>query len=69
MDKLVVGLFGFGFVLLFVFLFSLLGAIITQWAWSNSVGEIFHLADLTFWQAFWLNVLGGMLFKSSASAK
>ena len=66
MDKLIVGLFGFALILVFVFLFALLGAIITQWAWANSVAEVFHLADLTFWQAFWLNVLGGMLCKSSS---
>lgn len=55
--------FGFAIALLFAFIF----AIITQWAWAGSVAQVFHLPELTFNQAFWLNVLGGMVFKSSSS--
>lgn len=40
-------------------------AFITQWAWDGSVAEIFHLPEITYWQAFWLNILGGMLCKGS----
>jgi len=53
------------FTIMFV---SALFAVITQWAWSGSVGQIFHLPDLTFWQAFWLNMLGGMVCKGSSSS-
>ena len=48
---------------------ALLFAVITQWAWAGSVAQIFHLQPLTFMQAFWLNVLSGMLFKTPFSPK
>lgn len=60
-------------VLVLTFLFSLLMAallaIVTQVAWEGSVVEIFHFAPLSFGQAFWLNVLAGMLFKQTSSVK
>lgn len=53
----------FGLVLVFAFVF----AFVTQMAWDGSVGEVFHLPNLTFFQAFWLNMLGGMVCKASSS--
>ena len=68
MEKLFAVLFvaPIGFVV--ILFFSLLFAVITQLAWSGSVAQVFHLPELTFFQAFWLNVLGGMVFKGSSSA-
>ena len=66
MDKFIavvltaLGMFVIVLVLAFVF------AIITQWAWAGSIAQIFHLPELTFFQAFWLNMLGGMVCKSSS---
>lgn len=67
MDKLIAGLLVGLMVFCLVLLLSFVFAIVTQWAWAGSVGQIFHLADLTFMQAFWLNVLGGMIAKGSSS--
>ena len=66
MDKFITAL-GFAvFMFVMVVLFAFLFAIITKWAWAYSIAEIFHLPELTFWQAYWLNVLGGMVCKSSS---
>lgn len=51
-----------------VLVISLLFAIVTKWAWAGSVAQIFHLPELTFMQAFWLNMLGGMVFKSASTS-
>jgi hypothetical protein len=66
MDKLVGAIFAAIFMFMMVMFFAFLFAIITQWAWEGSIAQIFHLPNLTFWQAFWLNTLGGMLCKSSS---
>jgi hypothetical protein len=63
MDKFI-ATFMLAFVLLFVL--ALIGAVFTQWGWNGSIAQIFHLSDLTFMQAFWLNVLGGMVCKGSS---
>ncbi len=63
----VLGFAAFGFLL--ILFISFLGAVVTKIAWAYSVAEIFHLSELTFLQAFALNVLGGMVCKgSNASA-
>ena len=67
MDKLFVFLAAALMLFSVVILFAFLGGIITQWAWAGSVAEIFHLPGLTFWQAFCLNLLGGMVCKGSYS--
>ena len=69
MDKVieVVGLAILGLTV--VFLFAFIFAFITCWAWSGSVAQIFHLPELTYSQAYWLNVLGGMICKSSSISK
>ena len=67
MEKLIVALFGALFLFVLTVFFAFLFAIIAQYAWANSIAQIFHLSELTFWQAFWLNVLSGMLFKSTSA--
>lgn len=69
MEKLIVALFGALFLFVLTVFFAFLFAVITQYAWANSVAQIFHLSELTFWQAFWLNVFGGMVFKGSSVSK
>ena len=54
---------------LMILVFAFVFAIITMWAWNNSVAEIFHISEIGFMQAWWLNILGGMLFKSTVSTK
>ncbi len=48
---------------------ALLGAIVTMFAWNYSLADM-GIAGLVphigFWQAFWLNVLGGMLCSRSS---
>jgi hypothetical protein len=69
MDKLI-GFLGVAILgLAFIFLLAFILAWITQWAWSGSVAQIFHLTELTYWQAYCLNVLGGMLCKNSSVSK
>jgi len=67
MDKLIAFLLvvAFGFLLLLVAAFIF--AWFTQLAWAYSIAQIFHLPELTFNQAFWLNLFGGLVFKGSAS--
>ena len=67
MEKLILAVTLFVAAFFIIILGSLLFAVITQWAWAGSIGQVFHLPDLTFWQAFWLNTLGGMVCKGSSS--
>jgi len=69
MDKLIVGLMAFIGLFAVIVLFAFISAFVTQYTWDNSVAQIFHLQSLTFWQAFCLNVLGGMVCKSSSIGK
>jgi hypothetical protein len=69
MEKLLTLMFSAFLVFLLVVFFAFLFAVITQWAWAGSIAQVFHCSELTFSQAFWLNVLGGMLCKSSGSSK
>jgi len=60
-----------GYIILGLFIaviVSLLMAWLTQIAWRDSVGEIFHFPNITYWQAFWLNMLGSQLFKSYSTS-
>ena len=66
MDKLI-AMFALAIgLLMFIFLFAFLSAFITRIAWEYSVAQIFHLPLLTYWQAYALNILGGMVCKSSS---
>lgn len=71
MEKLVGAIIVFLFTVTLIVFLSLLGAIITQYAWNLSLAQIFtmRVPEIDFWQAFWLNLLGGMLFKSSGNSK
>jgi len=68
MDKilamLVIVLGGFALVLIAAAIFS----VVTMFAWDHSIAQITTLPQLNLTQAFFMNVLGGMLFKSSVSA-
>ena len=68
MDKLLAFIVIAFLSFLLILFFALLFAVITQWAWAGSVAQIFHLPELTFNQAFWLNVLGGMVCKGSSGS-
>jgi len=48
-------------ILLFIgllFLFSLL----LQWLWNITMPDVFGLKEITFWQAFRLLIIAGLLF-------
>jgi len=53
--------------LIIIFLFAMLLAFPTMWLWNWLCPELFHLPYIVFWQAFGLNMLCGILFKSSSS--
>lgn len=48
---------------------ALLMALPTMWLWNYLMPVIFGLIKIHFWQAFWMNVLTGILFKSTSSSK
>lgn len=50
--------------LVIVVVIILLMPVITQWAWANSVGSIFGLREISWKEAFALNLLGAMLTKN-----
>lgn len=43
-------------------------AVPTMLAWNYSMPHIFHLPEVGFWEAFSLNILSGMLIKSSSTS-
>jgi len=51
-------------VLLMAFLFALP----TMWLWNLLMPEIFGLNTIDFWQALGINLLAGILFKSSVKS-
>ena len=44
---------------------ALVFALITEWAWNGTMPVIFGLPTITFWQGFQLNLLSGILLKST----
>ncbi len=52
-------------IFVLVFIVSLLMAFPTMWLWDWLMPVIFGLKEITFWQAFGINLLSGILFKSS----
>ena len=50
-----------GLIILFTILFSFP----IMWLWNWLMPTIFAIKQITFWQAFGMNVLTGVLFKSS----
>jgi uncharacterized membrane protein YkgB len=48
---------------------SFLTALPTMWLWDYLMPTLFGLSTITFWQALALNLLCGVLFKSSTTSK
>jgi hypothetical protein len=44
---------------------ALLTGLVTAWAWNGVAHGALGLPAITFWQGFQLNLLGGLLVKSS----
>jgi len=60
-----------GTVLLVLFIVAVLAFILafpTLWLWNWLMPAIFGLTKITFWQAVGINILSGILFKSSSSS-
>ena len=68
MGKIVGAVVGFVFLLVIL---AVLAALPTWLLWNWLVPDITKgaLTEVTFWQAFGINLLAGILFKSSASGK
>jgi len=64
MEKLIVFIGAFGLI----FIVALLMALPTMWLWNWLMPLIFGLIKLTIWQAFGVNLLCTVLFKSSNSS-
>jgi hypothetical protein len=63
MDKLMIILF----VLVFLVAIAILFTLPTMLLWNWLMPEIFGLKVITFWQAFGLNMISGIFFKSSTT--
>lgn len=61
------GVFLVGIVIILVT--ALLIGFPTMWLWNYVMPTIFGLTKITFWQAFALNCLAGILFKPTSSSK
>jgi hypothetical protein len=70
MNKFTELLITFASYFLVVVLGSLLMAFITQWIWNEVLVTIVDFVNpITFWQAFSINILCDILFKSHVSKK
>lgn len=49
-----------------VLLFLVLWPLIFQWLWNATIPAVFNLPVITFWQAFRLLLLAGMIFGGSS---
>ncbi len=58
-----VGIFAIGVIAIV----SIVAAIPTYLLWNWLMPEIFGLKEITFWQAWGINFLAGILFKNSSS--
>jgi hypothetical protein len=50
-----------------IFLVALMLAFPVMWCWNYAIPAIFGLSVITYWQAFCLYVLSGLLIKASQS--
>jgi hypothetical protein len=50
------------FLIIGIFIFAFIFALIIQWAWNGSVSIIFGWKALTYWTSFKLMLLTGFLF-------
>lgn len=64
-EKVLVGLF----VIAFTLFIALLMSVFVYFGWNNTMPAIFGLTKITLWQAFWLAVLAGCLFKDTTGSK
>lgn len=60
-------IFGVAFLLIYAFL-SVAGAIPTYLLWNWLMPDLFKITEITFWQAWGINFLCAILFKSSSSS-
>ena len=69
LEKLALGV-GIGILAIVIIAFmGVVGAIPTYFLWNWLMPEIFAIKVITFWQAWGINFLAGILFKSSSSSK
>ena len=47
---------------------ALIVALPTMWLWNWLMPDLFGLRTIDFWQALGINILSGILFKSSSSS-
>jgi hypothetical protein len=46
---------------------TFISAFLVQLFWNNSVPDLFRVPEITYWQAWFLNMLCVVLFKSSGT--
>ena len=69
LEKLAIGI-GIGILAIgIVAIVSIVAAIPTYFLWNWLMPEIFAIKAITFWQAWGINFLAGILFKNSSSSK
>lgn len=51
-----------------IVIMALIMALPTMWLWNWLMPDLFGLQTIGFWQALGVNILSGILFKSSSSA-
>jgi hypothetical protein len=54
-------------VVLVIVVIIIIFAFPTMWLWNWLMPEIFNLSEITIWQALGLNLLSGILFKSTTT--
>jgi hypothetical protein len=67
-EDVATGIMVFIFGFLIIAIVALLLAWVTMVLWNWLMPDIFGLKLITFWQAFGLNLLTGVLFKNSSSS-
>lgn len=67
MDKLLVVIGGIVLICIVIVFFGLLFAFPTMWLWNWLMPLMFKLGTITVWQAWGLNVLTGLLFRSTSA--
>lgn len=62
--KLLIIVFG---MMAMVMVLALIGSVFTYWTWNALMPDLFQLPAISLWQAFLMNVLSGILFKTNGS--
>ena len=69
LEKLAIGI-GIGVLaIIIIAAISLFAAIPIYYLWNWLMPAIFSIKSITFWQAWGINFLAGILFKSTSSSK